>query len=296
MKKTLLLGAFLGLCSLNAQTTIFEDSFETYTNFAISNVGNWTLTDVDLKSTYGFQGITFANSGVAKSFQVFNSTATTPVMTPTAASNWTAKTGSKMMVCFAAGSSPWNNDWMITPQMQLGSSGNNLSFWAKGCDATFGAEKFKVLVSTTNTATASFTVISPNPVTTPSDATWHEYTYNLDAYSGQNIYIAIQCVSQDQFGFAVDDFKVTTTGTLATSEVSKASAASVSVFPNPVTDVLNIKAKDKVNSIEIYDISGRKVNADLDGDKVNVRHLNPGSYIINIETKAGKTTEKFIKK
>ncbi|MGL6128843.1 MAG: T9SS C-terminal target domain-containing protein, partial [Chryseobacterium artocarpi] len=74
MKKTLLLGAFLGLCSLNAQTTIFEDSFETYTDFAISNVGNWTLTDVDLAPTYGFEGVEFLNSGEAKSFQVFNST------------------------------------------------------------------------------------------------------------------------------------------------------------------------------------------------------------------------------
>lgn len=296
MKKTLLLGAFLGLCSLNAQTTIFEDSFETYTDFAISNVGNWTLTDVDLAPTYGFEGVEFLNSGEAKSFQVFNSTTTTPPLTPSPTSNWTAKTGLKMMVCFAAGGTPANNDWMITPKIQLGSTGNVVKFWAKGCDVTYGNEKFKVLVSTTNTATGSFTLISPNPVTTPTDAQWHEYTYNLDAYNGQNVHIAIQCVSQDRFGFAVDDFKVTTTGTLATSEVSKVSSSSVSVFPNPTTDVLNIKSKDKVNSIEIYDISGRKVSAELVGDKVNVRHLNPGSYIINIETKAGKTTEKFIKK
>ncbi|MEG0925309.1 T9SS-dependent choice-of-anchor J family protein [Chryseobacterium sp.] len=297
MKKILLLGAFLGLSSLNAQTTIFEDSFDTYTDFAINGVGNWTLTDVDLKTTYGFQGVTFLNSGAAKSFQVFNSTATTPALTPTATSNWTARTGSKMMVCFAAGSSPWNNDWMISPKVQLGSSGNVLTFWAKSCDSTFGAEKFKVLVSTTTTATASFTtVISPNPVTTPADATWHQYTYNLDAFNGQNVHIAIQCISQDQFGFGVDDFKVTTTGTLATSEVSKTSASAISVYPNPTTDVLNINSKEKVNNIEIYDISGRKVPAELNGDKVNVRNLNPGSYIINIETKAGKTTDKFIKK
>ena len=53
---------------MKAQTVLFEDSFETYTDFAIANVGNWTLTDVDLKPTYGFTGITFPNTGVAKSF------------------------------------------------------------------------------------------------------------------------------------------------------------------------------------------------------------------------------------
>ena len=40
--------------TMKAQTVLFEDSFETYADFEISNVGNWTLTDVDLKTTYGF--------------------------------------------------------------------------------------------------------------------------------------------------------------------------------------------------------------------------------------------------
>lgn len=252
--------------------------------------------DVDLKMTYGFTGITFLNSGAAKSFQVFNSTATTPPMTSTATSNWTGKTGSKMMAAFAFSASPWNNDWMISPQVQLGASGNVLTFWAKSCDSTYGNEKFKVLVSTTNTATTSFTLISPNPVSSPPDSAWHQYTYNLDAYNGQNVYIAIQCISQDQFGFAVDDFKVTTTATLGTSETSAKSSSAISVYPNPVSDVLNIKSKEKVDNIEIFDISGRKIPADQNNNKVNVGNLNPGSYIINITTKAGKTSEKFIKK
>src|SRR5690606_11838513 len=98
------------------------------------NVGNWTLTDVDLKPTYGFTGITFPNTGVAKSFQVFNSTTTTPPMTPTATSNWTAKTGTKMMVSFAATSSPWNNDWLISPQIGIpAGDGATLTFYGKGC-------------------------------------------------------------------------------------------------------------------------------------------------------------------
>ena len=62
-------------------------------------------------------------------------------------------------------------------------------------------------VSTTGTAVSNFTALSPI-VTTPSDATWHEYTYDLSAYAGQAVHIAIQCTSVDQFGFAVDDFKV----------------------------------------------------------------------------------------
>lgn len=77
---------------------------------------------------------------------------------------------------------------------------------------------------------------------------------------------------------------------------AKADGKVLTVYPNPASDVLTIKSKEKVNKAEVYDISGKKVAADLDGDKVNVKNLNPGNYIINIETKEGKTTEKFIKK
>ena len=201
-------GALMASDVMKGQTVLFEDSFETYADFAIADVGAWTLIDVDQKTTYGFNGVTFPNTGVAKSFQVFNSTTTTPPLDPTTTSNWTARTGQKMMVSFAATSAPWNNDWMVSPQVQIGAGeGATLSFWAKSCDATYGLEKFTVYVSTTGTAVADFTAISPVTVT-PSDATWYEYTYSLNAYSGQPVHIAIQTTSDDQFGFAVDDFRV----------------------------------------------------------------------------------------
>ncbi|MBL3549005.1 T9SS-dependent choice-of-anchor J family protein [Chryseobacterium sp. KMC2] len=296
MMRTLYLSAFLGLSSLNAQTTIFEDSFENYTDFAYTtgNVGNWTLTDLDGKQSYVLQNSTFPNQGIAKAFIVFNRGGIVPV---TISNQTAARTGNKAMACFNV-SSPAplvNNDWLISPQITLGSTGNTLSFWVKPIHANYGLEKFNVYVSTTDTQTANFTKINTNTIVTPAAVEWAQHTFNLDTYAGQNVYIAIQCVSDDQFALFVDDFKVTTTGTLATSETSKASS-SVYVFPNPASDVLTIKSKEKVNKVEVYDISGRKVVADLDGNKVNVGNLNAGSYIINIETKEGKTTEKFIKK
>lgn len=207
--KKVLLSCFVALgVTTSAQTVLFEDSFENYTDFAIANVGNWTLRDVDGKTTYGFSGIQFANSGVAKSFQVFNSTTTTPPMTASASSDWTGRTGNKMMVSFAATATPWNNDWMISPSVAIpAGSGAEVSFWGKSCDSEYGDEKFRVYVSTTGTQVADFTALGA-VVSSPSDSQWHQYTYDLSQYAGQTIHIAIQCTSQDQFGFAVDDFKV----------------------------------------------------------------------------------------
>src|SRR5690606_17621694 len=160
--------------------------------------------------------LTFANTGVAKSFIIFNSLMTLnsttlepSPMTPTATNNWAARTGERNAVCFAAvpAAGVVNNDWLISPQVTLGASGNTLKFWAKSCDAQYGAERFKVGVSTTGTAPANFTIISPgNYVTTPANATYVQYTYPLDNYANQPVYIGINCVSNDQFGFAIDDF------------------------------------------------------------------------------------------
>ncbi|MBL1220858.1 choice-of-anchor J domain-containing protein [Chryseobacterium sp. L7] len=296
MKKILQSFALAGFFVANAQTTIFEDSFESYTDFAYTTgtVGNWTLTDVDGKNSYILNGSTFPNQSIPKAFIVFNRAGIVPA---TVSNQTAARTGSKAMACFNV-STPAplvNNDWLISPRMTLGSTGNSLTFWAKSIHASYGLEKFNVLVSTTNTATASFTKLNTNVIVTPSVVEWNQHTFNLDAYAGQQVYIAIQCVSDDQFALFIDDFKVTTTGTLGISEASKTSNLS-SVYPNPVSDVLNIKSNSKISSVEIFDISGKKMNADLNGDKVHVGNLNAGSYIINIETKEGKTTEKFIKK
>lgn len=84
-------------------------------------------------------------------------------------------------------------------------------------------------------------------------------------------------------------------GILATEEVSKIPSI-VSIYPNPTLDFLSIKADSKINSVSVYDSNGRKINVKLEGNKVDVSSLPSGNYLINIETKEGKTTEKFIKK
>lgn len=299
MKKLLL--SLFGLASMGAtaQMTIFEDSFEFYEDFAITNVGDWTLTDVDLKVTYGFTGITFPNTGVAKSFQVFNANTTTPAILPTATSDWTARTGERHMVCFAAASAaPLNNDWLISPPITLNASGNTLSFWAKSCDATYGLERFKVGVSTTDTATGNFTVISAGAyVQTLPNITWTEYTYNLDAYAGQTIYISINCVSNDQFGFAVDDFKVTSDNLATESFFSQ----NYSVYPNPANDVLNITNKTgmTINTATITDLNGRVVKElnvnGVSNVQINIADLNSGVYFLNLNSNKGVATSKVIK-
>jgi len=71
----------------------------------------------------------------------------------------------------------------------------------------------------------------------------------------------------------------------------------IDIFPNPVSDLLTIKTDQKVENVSVYDISGKNSKVTILRDnKVDVRNLPAGNYMINIETKEGKTTKKFIKK
>ena len=83
---------------------------------------------------------------------------------------------------------------------------------------------------------------------------------------------------------------------LATAEInSKANA--VSVYPNPVQDILFIKSKDPVIKAEIYDAAGRVLKSvSVKDHSVNVSELAKGNYIIRLSTKDQTIIEKFIKK
>lgn len=63
--------------------------------------------------------------------------------------------------------------------------------------------------------------------------------------------------------------------------VRKNVAESISVFPNPVKDVMNISGK--VNSISVYDVVGKKVlsESNLDKGQVSLKSLQEGVYIVN---------------
>ena len=73
---------------------------------------------------------------------------------------------------------------------------------------------------------------------------------------------------------------------------------SVSIYPNPVKDVLNIQGLDtKLNEVAIYTIEGRKVltqTANL--DRINTSNLSQGVYFIKLKSSNAERTLKIIKK
>ncbi len=63
--------------------------------------------------------------------------------------------------------------------------------------------------------------------------------------------------------------------------VKEASANNnLKVYPNPAVDVVNLTANKEIKSVNIFDLSGKKVKSVTDTKQVNVSNLAKGTYII----------------
>lgn len=68
----------------------------------------------------------------------------------------------------------------------------------------------------------------------------------------------------------------------------------VNVYPNPVSDVLNIQA-DNVQKVELMDMSGRRILT-TDKEQIDVRRLHAGAYFVRVITSRNTTIKRVVKK
>ncbi len=104
-----------------------------------------------------------------------------------------------------------HDDYLISPQFTVNSGvSDQVSFFAGGTGETF-PESFDVKLSTTGTNPSDFTVLLGTE-TTISDVDdfgeYINYTYNLTAYDGQPVYVAIVATATAAFHLYVDEFSV----------------------------------------------------------------------------------------
>lgn len=79
--------------------------------------------------------------------------------------------------------------------------------------------------------------------------------------------------------------------------VSDSKNETVSIYPNPVKDVLNVKTASKIKTHKVYNLSGQVVNAKLISDKtIDFSRLEKGIYVVEILLENGKKlSQKIIK-
>ena len=308
MKKKLLIGAMLmgAFFTANAQTTLFEDDFESHDDFIITGIGDWITIDVDGSDTYtGGGGIGWTNAGTPQAFIIFNpAVAEVENSTEDELRNFDPHSGAKYAASWAAvmpgqGANGPNDDWLISPEVTLGESGNEVTFWVKSMSSSYGLEEYEVGVYDGDgdpVDGSGFTMITD--VETAPFPEWEQITLDLDDYAGDTVRIGIHCVSEDHYMFMVDDFMVTTD---APASVNDVLASKFSVYPNPANNVINLTNAENilVDGVVISDLNGRTVkNISFDGvasAQINVGDLSAGMYMMTVSSDKGTMTKKIVK-
>ncbi|WP_460219822.1 T9SS type A sorting domain-containing protein [Psychroserpens sp. MEBiC05023] len=94
-------------------------------------------------------------------------------------------------------------------------------------------------------------------------------------------------------GFAVNNF----TSALTLDVVEQLIQLDILLYPNPASHVVQLKPSDGliISSVELYDISGKKIDAHLAEDNsMNVSNLSDGVYLLNIFSENRSVTKRLI--
>ncbi|WP_294288895.1 M43 family zinc metalloprotease [uncultured Chryseobacterium sp.] len=116
--------------------------------------------------------------------------------------------------------------------------------------------------------------------------------YNVKNSAGSTI------ISEGSTNFGATQSKAFKVLVLSTNEANGVGKNDIQIYPNPVSDILNIiKVSDKA-TYKIYSAAGQLVKqGNISGGQINVSELIKGGYVITIEEKGKEAfNSKFIKK
>lgn len=94
---------------------------------------------------------------------------------------------------------------------------------------------------------------------------------------------------------------VATSNLLSATDFVSPVKQSISIYPNPTKDLLNVRTEGSgaISSVKIIDLNGREVLVKtfngVNDAQINVSDLTSGMYLINITSENGTTTKKFLK-
>ncbi|MFP3593831.1 T9SS type A sorting domain-containing protein [Chryseobacterium sp. SIMBA_038] len=107
------------------------------------------------------------------------------------------------------------------------------------------------------------------------------------------------CITNKRLGLAsyqqnIIKFTSNFSASLSTTEVDR---KNLEIYPNPVSDILNIKLNfnEKLQKINIYSMDGRLVFTGAN-EKSNIGFLSAGDYILEVKTNKNTYNKKLLKK
>ena len=176
----------------------FHYGFETAEPWTTTDFAPCSVYDGDSLPSYGISGYSMPNANYVGSVIAFSDNG-----------QWAAHSGDAMgafMDAIPSDEVTANDDYFITPALTI-AAGDHFQFWARSVTANYGLERMKVgIYGGEGTISTYFAGSATEYVEVPVD--WTKYDYDLTAYVGQTIQLAINCVSADAFALLFDDIFV----------------------------------------------------------------------------------------
>lgn len=180
------------------------------------------------------------------------------------------------------------DNWLISPAIAIPSQGATLTWYVAAQDPDWAAETYDVMIST-GTSISSYTSLFNE---TLASGDWEQRSVNINGnWAGQTVHIAFRHHDvTDMFAMKIDNVNITAGTGIENYE------SNVTIYPNPVKDVLNINATSNINRVEVYNMMGQMVgsfNANDVNTQINTSSFANGVYTVKISTENGMTTKKF---
>lgn len=111
-------------------------------------------------------------------------------------------------------------------------------------------------------------------------------------FAGKSIGLLIRHYnSTNQWGLLVDDFEVSYSKTLSYQEIEDLN--SISFYPNPVKDLLNISSNNAYSKILISNQLGQEIKvfekSDINDNTIDLSNFVKGVYFVNVESFEGQS-------
>ena len=180
--------------------------------------------------------------------------------------------------------------WLITPALNLGAYGNYIAWSARSQDASF-PDSYRVLLSTTDNAIASFTDTLGTIAGELVDWTDRFVNLSTQGYANQIVYVAFVNITENGFKLYIDDIHAWKEDPVSVTDVEM---PTFQLFPNPATDFLHIVADQGYIRSEIYAMDGSLVLSSSLTD-LQIQSLSQGVHIVHVYTSQGVSTQRFVK-
>ena len=132
-------------------------------------------------------------------------------------------------------------------------------------------------------------------VIVPSTGGWNNYkdfteTININS-SGESI-MRIEYNTNNAYAFNIDKFELTKKIVIGTSAGFE--RQHIHLFPNPVTNILNIKNEPANTTFTIFNNHMKALISSKESN-IDVSELATGSYVLQITSTEGSTFKQFLK-